>query len=217
MVSEAIAGGDVQAINYFVAQNYIEALGRSRPSPTRRSSSCRSRRPRLIGTLGGVAERRRQRRGAASDARAGSVLVLVGAGRRPDHDRDVRARASCSVDRRRGGTGRRCAAGLPGGGALPGHGLSPRSRSRAWPRRWVQKVHPARSDEPNLNHRRGVRTRRRGALALPIVNGRGRIQLGDSSWPVTGPDLGQGATVEVIGADARCYGSSQWPRWLSVQ
>ena len=31
MVSQAIAKGDVQAINYFVAQKYIEALDRLRP------------------------------------------------------------------------------------------------------------------------------------------------------------------------------------------
>jgi inner membrane protein len=69
----------------------------------------------------------------------------------------------------------------------------------AWRR--VQKVHPATSDEPHLNRRGAQCVGQRGALALPIVNGRGRIQLGDGSWPVTGPDLPAGATVEVIGAD----------------
>ena len=40
MVSEAIAQGDLQAINYFVAQKYVEAL-RLRPSPTRKPCCCR--------------------------------------------------------------------------------------------------------------------------------------------------------------------------------
>jgi NfeD-like C-terminal, partner-binding len=38
-------------------------------------------------------------------------------------------------------------------------------------------------------------------LVEPIVNGRGRIRLGDASWTVTGPDLSAGATVEITGAD----------------
>jgi hypothetical protein len=41
----------------------------------------------------------------------------------------------------------------------------------------------------------------RGALLLPIVNGRGRIRLGDSSWSVTGPDLPAGMSVEVTGIE----------------
>ncbi len=36
MVSNAIAAGDVQAINYFVANNYIKALETIAPLPTRR-------------------------------------------------------------------------------------------------------------------------------------------------------------------------------------
>ena len=37
MVSEAIAKGDVKAINYFVAQKYIEAFGQLAARRTRRS------------------------------------------------------------------------------------------------------------------------------------------------------------------------------------
>ena len=36
---QAIAAGDVQAINYFVAQKYVEALKESATRPTRKSSS----------------------------------------------------------------------------------------------------------------------------------------------------------------------------------
>ena len=57
------------------------------------------------------------------------------------------------------------------------------------------------TDEPHLNRRGAGCIGQRAALATPIVNGRGRIRLGDSSWPAAGPDLPAGTTVEVIGAD----------------
>lgn len=42
---------------------------------------------------------------------------------------------------------------------------------------------------------------RRAHLLDPIENGRGRLQLGDGSWAVTGPDLPAGSVVEVTGAE----------------
>jgi inner membrane protein len=67
-------------------------------------------------------------------------------------------------------------------------------------RRW-QKARPGPSDQPNLNRRGAQYLGRQSVLVAAIRNGRGRIQLGDASWAVTGPDLPVGATVEVIGAD----------------
>jgi membrane protein implicated in regulation of membrane protease activity len=67
-------------------------------------------------------------------------------------------------------------------------------------RRW-RSAHPAPSDQPHLNRRGAQYVGRRFALLEPISNGRGRIELGDSSWTVAGPDLPAGPTVEVIGAD----------------
>ncbi len=69
----------------------------------------------------------------------------------------------------------------------------------AWRR--VQRARPALSDEPHLNRRGAQYVGQLGRLALPIVNGRGRIELADGSWPVTGPDLPRGTSVEVTGAD----------------
>jgi len=34
-------------------------------------------------------------------------------------------------------------------------------------------------------------------LDAPILNGRGRVSLGDGSWSVTGPDMAKGAKVRV--------------------
>jgi membrane protein implicated in regulation of membrane protease activity len=38
-------------------------------------------------------------------------------------------------------------------------------------------------------------------LVEPIVNGTGRVRLGDTSWSVAGPDLPAGARVVVVGVD----------------
>lgn len=38
-------------------------------------------------------------------------------------------------------------------------------------------------------------------LSEPIVNGHGRVRIGDSSWGVTGVDAPSGTRVRVVGAD----------------
>lgn len=67
--------------------------------------------------------------------------------------------------------------------------------------RWLQKARPIETDQPNLNRRGAQYVGRRIGLVTPIVNGRGRAKLGDSSWTVTGPELPAGETVEVVGVD----------------
>jgi membrane protein implicated in regulation of membrane protease activity len=102
------------------------------------------------------------------------------------------------------------AAGLVGclllvwpGLALPGQILAFAILSVATVVAWrrLQKARPAKSDQPNLNRRGAQHVGQRGALIVPIVNGRGRIRLGDSSWSVTGPDLPAGVAVEVTGTE----------------
>ncbi|MBX3694786.1 MAG: SPFH/Band 7/PHB domain protein [Steroidobacteraceae bacterium] len=56
MVSQAIAQGDVQAINYFVAQKYVEALKDFATSPNQKVLFLPMEASALIGTLGGIAE-----------------------------------------------------------------------------------------------------------------------------------------------------------------
>jgi len=55
-VSAAIAGGNVQAINYFVAQRYIEALGRLAESPNQKVLMLPVEAASVIGALGGITE-----------------------------------------------------------------------------------------------------------------------------------------------------------------
>ncbi len=56
MVSEAIAKGNVQAINYFVAQKYVDALGNFADSPNQKILFLPLEASSVIGAVGGIAE-----------------------------------------------------------------------------------------------------------------------------------------------------------------
>ncbi|MBU1175956.1 MAG: SPFH/Band 7/PHB domain protein [Alphaproteobacteria bacterium] len=56
MVSDAIAKGDVQAINYFVANNYIKALESLAKSPNQKVLMLPVEAASVIGAIGGIAE-----------------------------------------------------------------------------------------------------------------------------------------------------------------
>ena len=66
---------------------------------------------------------------------------------------------------------------------------------RAWRRR-----HPAASrDEPLLNKRAQQLVGRTFTLDQAIVNGRGKVKVGDSLWTAIGEDMAVGTTVRVTG------------------
>lgn len=56
MVSEAIAAGDIQAVNYFVAQKYTEALRDIASSPSAKTIMIPLEAASLIGSIGGIAD-----------------------------------------------------------------------------------------------------------------------------------------------------------------
>jgi regulator of protease activity HflC (stomatin/prohibitin superfamily) len=56
MVSQAIADGDVQAVNYFVANNYIKALEGIAKSPNQKVLMMPLEAANVIGAIGGIAE-----------------------------------------------------------------------------------------------------------------------------------------------------------------
>ena len=56
------------------------------------------------------------------------------------------------------------------------------------------------TDQPLLNQRERQLVGRTATLEEPIVEGRGRIRLGDTLWRVSGPDLPIGARVRVTAA-----------------
>jgi regulator of protease activity HflC (stomatin/prohibitin superfamily) len=55
-VSDAIAAGNVQAINYFVAQRYVEALGKFANSPNQKILFLPLEASSVIGAIGGITE-----------------------------------------------------------------------------------------------------------------------------------------------------------------
>ena len=68
MVSEAIGRGDVQAINYFVAQRYVDALAQFATSPNQKTFFLPMEAAGVIGAIGGIADIARD---ALSDDRGG--------------------------------------------------------------------------------------------------------------------------------------------------
>ncbi|HEX2803894.1 MAG TPA: SPFH domain-containing protein [Sphingomicrobium sp.] len=60
LVSTAISKGNAQAINYFVAQKYVEALGKFATSPNAKTILFPMEATQLMGTLGGIGELARE-------------------------------------------------------------------------------------------------------------------------------------------------------------
>jgi regulator of protease activity HflC (stomatin/prohibitin superfamily) len=56
MVSEAIASGDIQAINYFVAQKYVEALADFARGPNQKTLLLPMEATNILGSIAGIAE-----------------------------------------------------------------------------------------------------------------------------------------------------------------
>lgn len=56
VVSEAISKGDIQAINYFIAQKYVEAFGAVAASPNSKVIMMPIEATQLVGTVGGIGE-----------------------------------------------------------------------------------------------------------------------------------------------------------------
>jgi regulator of protease activity HflC (stomatin/prohibitin superfamily) len=77
MVSQAIASGDVQAINYFVAQKYTQALEALAAAPNQKVIMLPVEATSLIGSLGGIAEIAKSTFGPEAEMRrrGGSVPV----------------------------------------------------------------------------------------------------------------------------------------------
>ena len=70
LVSSAIAAGDVQAINYFVAQKYVEALGQFATSPNQKTLILPMEATSVLGALSGIGEIAREAFGGESPAPA---------------------------------------------------------------------------------------------------------------------------------------------------
>ena len=68
-------------------------------------------------------------------------------------------------------------------------------------RKWFR-ARERQSDQPALNRRTAALVGRVLPLERAIVDGRGRVQIADAYWEVTGPELPAGAQVRIVGGDA---------------
>ena len=68
MVSDAIAGGNAQAINYFIAQDYVKTVAQFANSPNAKTILFPVEATQLIGTLGGIGELAKEALGDAKDS-----------------------------------------------------------------------------------------------------------------------------------------------------
>jgi regulator of protease activity HflC (stomatin/prohibitin superfamily) len=75
-VSEAIGRGSIQAINYFVAQRYIDAIGRLAGTPNQKVILMPLESASMIGSLAGIAELARE---SFSASRAAPNPAVAGA------------------------------------------------------------------------------------------------------------------------------------------
>lgn len=73
LVSEAVARGDVAALNYFIAQKYVEALKAMAMSPNQKTFVLPYEATALLGSIGGIAELARDTFGAAADEKRASA------------------------------------------------------------------------------------------------------------------------------------------------
>lgn len=69
-MSDAIESGSTQAINYFIAQKYVEAVGKFATSPNAKTILFPVEATNLIGTLGGIGELAKEALGKPSAAAA---------------------------------------------------------------------------------------------------------------------------------------------------
>jgi regulator of protease activity HflC (stomatin/prohibitin superfamily) len=69
-VSDAIEGGSAQAINYFIAQKYVEAIAEFARSPNAKTILFPVEATQLIGTLGGIGELAKQAIGSQAGSAA---------------------------------------------------------------------------------------------------------------------------------------------------
>ncbi|MBT8420749.1 MAG: NfeD family protein [Gammaproteobacteria bacterium] len=67
--------------------------------------------------------------------------------------------------------------------------------------RWYLRKNPTQTDRPVLNRRGEQYTGRVFTLAEPIIDGRGRVRVGDSMWTIAGEDCPANTKVRVSGVD----------------
>ncbi len=57
----------------------------------------------------------------------------------------------------------------------------------------------ANTDDPTMSQLKSELTGNTYVVEKPIINGSGRIQVGESTWKAQGPDCAAGSSVKVVG------------------
>ena len=225
MVSDAIAGGNAQAINYFIAQKYVEAISQFATSPNAKTILFPVEATQLIGTLG--RHRRARPRGARRRRRTTAGAARRGAGRSKEASNESRA-ASTRIG---GGCSPPPSLGIlevfvPGiflvwmAAAAAVTGIVVALTGIALPfqlaifallaiaavyggRRHYDR-NPVDSDDPKLNDRTARLIGQTVTVVTAIEHGEGRVKVGDSVWTARGPDAAAGSRVMVTAADGTC-------------
>ena len=78
--------------------------------------------------------------------------------------------------------------------------------------KFIRPLAEHRNDQPLLNRRGEKLVGQRFVLTEAIVNGRGKVSVGDGSWLAEGPELPAGSEVEVVAVDGTTL---RWP-WSRI-
>jgi membrane protein implicated in regulation of membrane protease activity len=68
-------------------------------------------------------------------------------------------------------------------------------------RKLYARLHQPVTDEPMLNRRAQQYVGTIHTLTTPILDGQGRMKVGDSTWKAVGEDMPAGTRVKVVGAE----------------
>jgi hypothetical protein len=63
------------------------------------------------------------------------------------------------------------------------------------------KRYPTESDHPKLNRRGEQYVGRTFTLDEPVVNGKGKVKVDDSTWKIEGEDCAAGTRIRVVGVE----------------
>jgi membrane protein implicated in regulation of membrane protease activity len=71
--------------------------------------------------------------------------------------------------------------------------------------KFIRPLAEQRDDQPLLNKRGERMVGRRVVVVEAIVNGRGKVKVGDGQWLVEGPDLAVGSEVEIVSVQGTTF------------
>jgi len=176
VVSQAIDKGNVNAINYFVATKYVDALKDIASSPNQKLVLMPLEAAGVIGAIGGIAELAKDEifapgafflwMGAAAAVVGALLWIIPGMA----WEAQLLIFAALSI-----------------------------ASIIYWRKRMAD--NPVESDQPNLNRRGHQYVGRTFTLEEPVVNGTGKIRVDDSTWKIEGTDCPAGSQVTVKGVD----------------